>query len=332
VYRATAELARQGFVPDLVCLHPSWGEGLFLREILPAARIINYYEFYYRAHGSDVGFDQEFQRITADERGRLRIRNSVHLLSLEDADWGWSPTQWQASQFPPQFLPGISVIHDGIDTGRARPDSEARFQVEGRVFSAGDRVVTYVARNLEPYRGFHVFMRALPAILALHADVHVVIVGADGVSYGKPPMVGENWRQALLAEVGNVIDHSRIHFVGRIPYDRYLSLLQVSNAHVYLTYPFVLSWSMLEAMAAGCAVVASRTAPVEEVIEDGKNGLLFDFFSPAALAETVGRVLDDPLLRRRLGEAARTAIVEGYDLQSICLPRQLAMVDSVLAR
>ena len=331
VFRAVQELKRQGFVPDLICMHPSWGEGIFLRQVFPRAKILGYFEFFYKATGSDVGFDPEFPQPSIDDLCRLRIRNSTHLLSLEDTDWGWSPTRWQVAQFPEAFRSRIEVVHDGIDTDRVCASPSAVVTIDGIALSRASPVVTFVARNLEPYRGFHSFMRAVPGILSANPDAHVVVVGGDEVSYGKPPLTGGTWRDRMLAELGQSFDRGRLHFAGRISYDRYLEFLRISRAHVYLTYPFVLSWSMLEAMAVGCAIVGSRTAPVEEVIRDGENGLLVDFFSPHEIVMAVGRILDDAALGRDLGQAARATILERYDLNRICLPAQLAMVDRVLA-
>jgi glycosyltransferase involved in cell wall biosynthesis len=211
------------------------------------------------------------------------------------------------------------------------PDAAARFALpDGRTLAAGDPVVTYVARNLEPYRGFHVFMRALPEILARRRDAQVVIVGGDAVSYGKPPPGGGTWRARMLAELGDRIDPSRVHFTGKLPYERYVQLLQVSAAHVYLTYPFVLSWSMLEAMAAGCLLVGSATGPVTEVVADGRNGLLVDFFDRGGIADAVTWALDHPAEAAALRAAARATAVERYALDR-CLAAQLSFLEALAA-
>ena len=191
---------------------------------------------------------------------------------------------------------------------------------------AGDEVVTYVAPNLEPYRGFPSFLRSLPAILAARPAARVVIIGGDEISYGARLPEGHTWRQRLLDELGAGLDRSRVHFLGKVPHRTFLKVLQVSRVHVYLTYPFVLSWSMLEAMAAGCLVVGSRTAPVEEVIRDGENGVLVDFFSPAEIAARVIAGLAEPGAFEALRERARQTVVERYDLKRFCLPEQLRVL------
>jgi glycosyltransferase involved in cell wall biosynthesis len=310
------------FHPDLVVAHPGWGEGLFLRDVYPRARQVQYCEYYYHGSGGDVGFDPEFPA-TLDDRLRVRIKNSTQLQSIVAADAGLSPTQWQKNRYPPELRAKIEVIHEGVDTQVVQPDPAAWVQIDGQRFTAGDEVVTYVARNLEPYRGFHVFMRALPELQALRPRARFIVVGGDDVSYGKRLPEQRTYRQMYREELGDRVDWSRVHFLGKLAYGDYLKVLQVSAAHVYLTYPFVLSWSMLEAMAAGCLLVASRTAPVEEVIEHGRNGLLVDFFDPSALARAVA----DALARRDdhapLRAQARQTVVERYDLKSICLPRTL---------
>jgi glycosyltransferase involved in cell wall biosynthesis len=225
------------------------------------------------------------------------------------------------------------MIHEGIDTAQIgpRPGSRIQLQKAGLTFHPGDELVSFVARNLEPYRGFHRFLRCLPELQRLRPNAHVLLVGGDGVSYGAPPAGGGSWRQVLLRELEGRLDLSRIHDVGRVPHAVLHDLFRVCACHVYLTYPFVLSWSLLEAMACGAVVVGSATAPVQEVIQHGQNGLLVDFFDGEALAATLAAVLADPGAHRPLGQAARRSVVEQFDLHSVCLPRQLALVDALAA-
>lgn len=332
VARVAHKLRQQGFVPDLVCGHAAWGELLYLRDVFPAARILGYFEFYYQGEGADVGFDPEFPA-TLDDRLRIRTWNMVHQSSFFAVDHGITPTQWQASVFPPAIRQGLSVIHDGIDTDALHPDPGARFSLaDGRSLGQDDEVVTFVSRGLEPYRGFHVFMRALPALLQRRPKAQVVIVGRDKTSYGPPPRDAENWRQKLLAEIDGRIDLSRVHFTGTLPYPAFVKLLQISRAHVYLTYPFVLSWSLLEAMAVGAPIVASATPPVCELIDDGRNGLLFDFFDGTELVEAICRLLADQPLRQNLGAAGRQRVVDHYNLRKRCLPAQLALLNELVTK
>jgi len=312
VARKAAELKKSGFVPDVMIGHPGWGETLFLKDIFPDSPLISYCEFYYNSVGTNIDFDPEYPD-GGEIAFRTRMRNSHHLIAAEAADALYAPTNWQRQQFPSAYRDRIDVIHDGIDCTRACPNSNATFTVDGGpTFKPGDEVVTYVARNLEPYRGFHSFMRALPHILAKRPNAHVVIVGANGVSYGRNLPEGDSYKDRLLKEV--MLPKGRVHFTGQLPYARYLNLLQVSAAHVYLTYPFVLSWSCLEALAAGCVVVGSRTKPVEEVIRDGENGLLVDFFNPVEIAERVTDVLANKVDTAALRKAARQSILENYEL------------------
>jgi glycosyltransferase involved in cell wall biosynthesis/DNA-binding CsgD family transcriptional regulator len=284
--------------------HPGWGETLYAKDVFPAARLVHLCEWYYDAQGADLGFDPEFP-ISFDDRARIRTWNALHTLNLTHCDAAVSPTQWQRSRHPQIFQPKITVQHEGINTAALGPDAKASFTTpSGLVLKAGDPVITYVARNLEPYRGFHIFMRALERIQKAHPGCHALIVGGDGVSYGKRPKDASNWREQLLREVK--LDAARTHFVGRLPHAHYVRVLQVSAAHVYLTYPFVLSWSLLEAMACGVPIVGSDTAPVREVIRDGENGRLVEFFDVEAVARGAVRMLENQKGQLAMREQART--------------------------
>ncbi|MBS3997716.1 MAG: glycosyltransferase family 4 protein [Hydrogenophaga sp.] len=314
VCRLLMQLKDQGFVPDVVLAHPGWGETLYLREVFPQAKLIHLCEWFYDANGPDMGFDPEFP-VALDDRLRVSTWRAHHLLALDQCDVAIAPTQWQKSQFPAIYQPKIQVLHEGIATDVLGPDPQAELTLpNGQVLKAGDPVVTYVARNLEPYRGFHVFMRCLPALLAAHPTCQVLIVGGDEVSYGRVPKNAKSWREALLREVN--IDTSsetgRVNFLGKLPYAQYRRVLQVSAVHVYLTYPFVLSWSLLEALASGCAVVASDTAPVREVIRHGENGWLVSFFDGARLVDAVGKVLSDQTGMRAMRLAAVESVKEWF--------------------
>ena len=302
VARVALRLKKEGYTPDVMLGHNAWGETLYLKDVFPDAPLLAYFEFYYRASGADVGFDPEYPA-DLDTRLRVRTLNAVNLMGMEAADRGQSPTAWQRSTYPLRYRDRIAVAHEGVDTARIRPDAQATFVLpDGRTLTRADEVITYAARNLEPYRGFHMFMRALPQILRRRPKAQVLIAGGDEVSYGRRLPPGESYRQKLLAELDGKLDPTRVHFLGRVPHADFIRMLQVSTAHVYLTYPFVLSWSMLEAMAAGCVVIGSATAPVQEVIRDGENGMLVDFFDRQGLAERVAEVLGE---RNRFDRAGR---------------------------
>ena len=332
VARIALDLKQSGFVPDVMLGHNGWGELWYLKDVFPNVPLIGYFEFFYRRYGADVGFDPR-EDIIFDAGPRLRTKNIGNLLALDAVDLGQCPTKWQKSLYPALFQPKIAVIHEGIDTDVVAPLPGVRFQIPGTQteLSAEDEVVTFVVRNLEPYRGFPSFMRSLPAILASRPNVHILLVGGDSTSYGPGLPDGRTFRKELLAELGDSLDRRRVHFLGKVPYPVFVSILQISTAHVYLTYPFVLSWSMLEAMAAGCLVIGSRTAPVEEVIRDGENGILVDFFSPADIACRVIAALSDRPAFTAIRHNARRTIIEKYDLQTICLPAQLALLDAARA-
>jgi len=329
--KAAAQLRDQGFQPELICAHPGWGEALFLRDVWPKARLLCYQEFYYHARGVDLDFDSELQgELNWEDCARLRLKNANPLLMLDAADWNVTPTAFQRSTFPEEFQSRITAIHDGIDTDLACPDPDVSplKLPDGTIVRAGQPTVTFVNRCIEPYRGCHTFLRAVPDILRRHPAARVVVVGAtEGVSYGKA--APENsWRDVFLKEIEGEFDTTRLHFTGSLPYEAFLRLLKLSACHVYLTYPFVLSWSLLEAMSSGCAVVGSATAPVQEVITDGQEGILVDFFSPASLSDAVTTLLHDPVTASELGKRARNSVVQRFSLQ-VCVPRQLALMQLV---
>ena len=321
VVRICQALGQQGFIPNLMIGHPGWGETLFLKEIFPASPLIAYSEYFFRPDGPMVTFDPE-KKQDLNAACHLRICNAHLTIALEAADLGWSAMEWQKSTYPAVLRDRIRTIFDGIDTNVVKPNPQASFTLEdGRVLTAEDEVITYVARNLEPVRGFPTFMRALPALLKARPKATVVIMGGDEVSYG----VGGSktkWREKMLEEVE--LPPGRVHFFGQSPYDHYLALLQISSVHVYLTYPFVLSWSCMEALAVGCLVVASATPPVLEVIRDGENGLLTDFFDHDKVAADVAAALENPD-RERIRAHARQTIVERYDL-AMCIDKQMEML------
>ncbi|MDR3538438.1 MAG: glycosyltransferase [Acetobacteraceae bacterium] len=307
VARTAANLKQLGFDADIIIGHHGWGELLNLRDVWPKAPLLGYMEFYYRTHDIDVGFDPEFPTDPADYP-RIRAKNAINHLALNLGGHGQAPTQWQLSTYPDWAQDQIELLWEGVHLDVCAPDPKARrasLKIGDMAIRPTDKLVTYVSRDLEPYRGVHPMMRTLPYLLKARKDIKVVMVGGDGVSYGTGPAGGGNWREHMLKEVGDQIDLKRVAFPGRVDYQTYLALLKRSDAHIYLTYPFVASWSLREALAAGCAVVGSDTQPVREFITHGENGLLTSFFDPPGIAQSVLRILEDQTLDRRLRTAAR---------------------------
>ena len=330
-YRQALYWKEKGLNPDVILAHHGWGEPMFLKDVWPNAKMGIYCELFHLDSGDSVNFDPEFQ--TKDLKGnalRLRLRNLNNALHFDAADAGISPTEFQASTFPEPFRSDISVIHDGIDTELVKPNPDAVLKISDDLsLTREDEVITFINRNLEPYRGYHAFMRALPKLLKARPNAQVVLLGGDEVSYGSRPPKGKTWKQIYIDEVRDQIsdeDWARVHYLGRVPYDTFLAMMQVSRLHIYLTYPFVLSWSLLEAMSAEAAILASDTAPVLEAIRDDETGWLTDFFDGDALVEKASALLDDPETRARLGKAAREFVLKSYDLKTQCLPKQLDWV------
>lgn len=335
-YRQALVLRDKGFTPDVILAHHGWGEPMFLKDVWPGARMGLYCELYHLADKDTVAFDPEFPVADLElNAARLKIRNLNNTVHFEVGDAGISPTQFQAATFPEPFRTKIDVIHDGIDTDLVKPNADAVLKVSDTLsLTRDDEVITFINRNLEPYRGYHSFMRALPDLLKARPNAQVVMLGGDEVSYGAKPPKGQSWKQIYIDEVRGQIsdaDWARVHFMGRVPYDVFLAMMQVSRLHIYLTYPFVLSWSLLEAMSAGAAILASDTAPVLEVMQDDVTGRLTDFFDTQALVRKANDLLDDADARARLGAAARDYVVQNYDLKTICLPKQMDWVTRLAA-
>ncbi|NJR15331.1 MAG: glycosyltransferase [Calothrix sp. CSU_2_0] len=321
VFRMAEQLKAREFVPDVVYGHSGWGPTLFIKDIFPEAKFLCYFEWFYHAHGSDADFDPN-EPLSYDDEARIRIKNAPILQDLYSCDRGLSPTYWQHQQFPSEFQSKINVLHDGIDTDFFRPQSGSKLVLASNKLDLShvDEIVTYATRGMEPYRGFPQFMEAVALLQQRRPNCHVVVVGENRVAYGKKLANGQSYKDLMLDKFP--IDQSRIHFTGWLPYSEYLQVLQASSVHVYLTRPFVLSWSLLESLSTGCLVVASRTAPVMEVIEDGVNGLLADFFSPEEICSRIEEALSHPDRMAQIRAKARETIEQYYNL-SVLLPRNL---------
>jgi glycosyltransferase involved in cell wall biosynthesis len=323
VLYAASSLAADGFVPDIVIGHPGWGETLPLRSVFPKAHHVAYCELFYRPEGADRGFDLEFPQTGIDGDVGLRAKNAATLLALVDCNSGISPTRWQRSTYPEEFQPKIKIIHEGVDVDRARPSANTKLKLpSGVTLTKDDEVVTYVSRCFEPVRGFHIFTRALPRIMAARPRAQILFIGGDGVPYGSPPPNGQTWKKMFFDEIAGRIDQKRIHFIGHTSHQDFLRALQISSAHIYLTYPFVLSWSMLEAMSTGCLVIASETPPVQEVL-NSDNGILVPFFDFEQIADRVIEALAHPRRFKSIRAQARATVVNEYDMRRKCLPKML---------
>ncbi|MGJ5619477.1 glycosyltransferase family 4 protein [Sulfitobacter sp. MF3-043] len=324
---------KEVFKPDIVIGHVGWGELTFIKQIWPDVPVIGLFEFYYNLGGGLVGFDPD-DPISEQTPFLMQARNAVPLANIETVDMGQCPTPWQRDQFPNSFHDRMYVCHDGIRTDKLLPNPKVTLGLGrlGRELTRNDEVITYVARNLEKARGFHVFMRALPRILKERPNARVLIVGGNDTSYGGKSKHRGGLRAEMEAEVGADIDWDRVHFLGQVPYLDYQKIIQISRCHIYLTMPFVLSWSLLESMSMGAVIVASDVAPVREAIIDGETGLLVDFFDHIAIASRVVDVLARPEEFSHLRQAARDHVIEKYDFLTRCLPQHIAQINALVPR
>jgi glycosyltransferase involved in cell wall biosynthesis len=330
---AAQTLAADGFRPDIILGHVGWGELTFFKQVWADVPIIGFFEYYFLAKGGSVGFDPEFP---ASEHAPflMHARNAVNFANLQTVDLGLSPTIFQRDTYPANFHDKIYVCHDGIRTDKLLPNPKASVPLSrlGRSVSRQDEIFTYMARNMEPVRGFHKFMRALPRILAERPNARALIIGGNGVSYGKASDASGGYRAEMEREIGDRVDWDRVHFLGRVPYDAYQQIIQISRAHIYLTVPFVLSWSSMEAMSMGATIIASDTPPVREVMTHGKTALLVDFHDHEALARQVIEVLARPDDFAHIGRAARQHMIATYDFQTKCLPAHIAQINGLVPK
>lgn len=315
-FQAVVELRKTGWVPDVIFGHAGWGSTLYMKDIFPGRPLLCNFEWFYHARGSDCDFDPS-EKLTPDDEARIRTKNASLLLDLTSCDGGLVPLHWQKRQFPQLFDRLLTVMHEGIDTDYHQPAEGVRLVLPrvGLDLSGAKEIVTYVSRGFEPYRGFPQAIDAFAQVLAKRPDAHIVLVGEDRSAYGRKAPDGKTWKQTVLDQIP--LDPARTHFTGPLNTAEYRAVLQSSSAHLYLTRPFVLSWSCMEAMSAGCALVASRTPPVEEVIEHGVNGLLVDFFQPGQAADAICEILEAPENFRQMRLKARETIVSRYSIKDL---------------
>ncbi len=327
MWRICNKLKESGFTPDVIYAHPGWGDGILLKDIFPDVPFIAYMEFYYKAFGADVHFHPN-SVVNPDRVARIRFKNATNLLNLEACDWAISPTHWQTSLHPHEFHHKFSVIHEGIDTDLLKP-VKVKADIElpdGSKLPKDTEIVTYVARNFEPYRGFEQVMQSIEILMKQRPKTHFLMIGNDGVSYGAKLANGKTYREKMQEELN--LDESRLHWYGKLPFDKYTALLSHSMAHIYMTVPFVLSWSVLEAMSIGCPLVASKTSPLFEVIKDNENALFADFFDSEDIAQKVSKLLDDESLRKKISKNGRKTIIQKYSIKKI-LPTYEKLITSI---
>lgn len=320
--REALKLKAAGFYPDVIIGH-SWGPVSFTKDVFPNAKLIAYIEWFYNSNNSDIDF---IKPPDIDTMARTRYKNSHILVDLYTCDKVITPTKWQLQQIPKEFHSKANVIHEGIDTEFFKPDEDAVFEFGGKKFTRQDEVITYATRGMEPYRGFPQFMEAASIIQKIRPNCHIIVAGEDRVCYGAKLPDNKTFKQLMLEKYN--YDMDRLHFTGSLPYSEYLKLLQVTSAQVYLTYPFVLSWSMLEAMSCGGLVLASNTTPVTEVIENNLNGILFDFFKPDEIAHKVDFVLNNRNEFEHIRTNARKIITENFNQQDM-LQKQIRLIKKV---
>ena len=329
--KAAANLAlalkNKGIKPDVIYAH-AWGPAMFMKDIFPDVPLLCYFEWLDRSEGAAIGFDGNLPDLNYKEQ--IRTNSAQKLIELYSCDAGISPTQWQKQQFPKEFHNKIKVIHDGIDTKTCSPDSEATFLIKDKniELTAKDEVITYATRGMEPARGFPQFIEAVDKLLKKRPNAHFIIGGDDKVHYGAQ-LKNKTYKQLMLEKFN--LKSNRVHFVGGLDFKDYIKLLQISSVHIYSTIPFILSWSFLEAMSAGCCLVASNTAPVTEVMKDNYNGLLFDFLNVEQLVEKIEYALNNQDKMQEIRNNARQTVLDNYDLKKLMV-QQIIYLQSLIKK
>lgn len=333
------DLFKHGFKPDLIIGHPGWGEMLFLAEVWPKAPQMHYVEFFYGVVGTDDDFDGGLpNNRTWRDRARARMKNAHNLSNLDQMALGITPTHFQNNLLPAWAAKKTIVIHDGIDTEWLKPNNQINLKLaarpglsQGIILKSGDPVISFVNRTFEPYRGVHIFMEALAQLQSINPKVQTLLVGndTDNVSYGSKREDGVGWLTALKQQFGARLDWSRIHNLGLISHEKLRMVYQVSAAHTYLSYPFVLSWSLLEAMSCGAFVIGSDTEPVKEVIKDGINGIIVPFKDAREVSKAINYALNNPSKITQIKINSRSTIKKNYHLGN-CLSEQIKIIESFI--
>lgn len=332
--QAALALKAEGFEPALIIGHPGWGETTYLREIFPAAKQVLYAEYYYRSQGGDVGFDPEFSPAREKDPHELYAKNAGMALAFSEADAIVAPTPFQASLLPPVFRARTHIIHEGVDTAAVKPHPSPKLTMgKGKVIDGSRPLITFINRRFEPLRGVHIFLRALPKLMSAVPNADVIVIGADEPGgYGKPAEGGKTWGKQLFAEIADKVDSDRIHFVGRVPNPLMIETLTLSSAHVYYTYPFVMSWSLLEAMATECLILGSDTGPVRDAITSSVNGILNEFFDVDALSDAMIEACRNPDKFKPMRKAARETVLKRFDRATISEPAWADLLAPMLDR
>jgi glycosyltransferase involved in cell wall biosynthesis len=330
VYRALK--ARPDLHPDMIVGHSGFGSTLFLRELYPNVPEVNLFEYFYNPDSpdGDMNFRHDLDTVVEDmHRQRARCRNAMTLLDLNHCTAAYTPTRFQHSLFPREYASKLQVVHSGVDRGvfysddgRARPNPPlaGMRRIAGISLPTTTRIVSYASRGFESIRGFDLFLRSAKLLMQRYPDVLFFVVGSDRAGTSDYENIGEHKSFKEWALAQEEYDLTRFVFTGQLRPSDAAELFRATDLHIYLTVPYVLSGSMLEAMSCGAVVLGSSTAPVREVIADGQNGILVDFFDIESIASKAAAVLEDPVSYRSMGRLAEQTVIEHYSLE-VVLPQ-----------
>ena len=324
VAEACRQLQQKGLVPDLVMVHTAWGESQQLREVFPTTPLVVFPELWGHAEALGFGIDQQLTGQSAEDSW-FEQENQLAATAIDESDAAIVACEAQSQSFPLPWRDQLTVLPEGLEQSKygATPSAELRWN--NHIFAAGQPLVTLVSRNLEPLRGLRQAVLAWPAIAAAVPDAQLLLVGDRGQGYGmEVPPAGDDHLSAALKTLPKGVDHQRIHWLGSLDHSIMVRLLQVSACHLALSYPYTLSWSVLEAMACGAALVSNHGSPIARELIDGHNGLLVRFNDHHALAQAVIELLNHPARRAQIGTAALHTIEQRFSL-----PKSLASFEQL---
>ena len=318
VAKLVQQLIEQDHPPDLVMSHSAWGESLCLRRVCRDVPWISYPELWGNPRSLGFGFDQSLDGLTP-EATRFSSANLITELALLQSSASVVASRSQLLSFPKSLQHRLTLQPEGVDLQRIKPDASACLTIPkmGLEFRAGQPLVTFISRHLEPLRGLRQMLMAWPLVSQTIPEAQLLLVGGKGQGYSLQRPKGQNHLEDALNNLPDTTNRRTIHCLGRLPYEEMLTLLQCSACHVALSYPYTLSWSVLEALSCGVPVISNPDSPISVELGDDANKALalVPFDDIASLSLKTIELLQHPQRARAMGAAGRSWIEQNASLE-----------------